>query len=351
MASSHFEIAGRKIGPGQPTYVVAELSANHCQRLSTARDVVRAAAEAGADALKLQTYTPDTITLDCDSEDFRVDSGTLWDGRVLHDLYREAHTPWEWQPELAELARSLGLQCFSSPFDASSVDFLEKMGVPAYKVASFELVDLPLIRKVAGTGKPLIMSTGMATLSEIDEGVRAARDAGARQIALLRTNSSYPADPAEIHLRCIPQLAQMFDCVSGLSDHTSGIAVPVAAVALGASIIEKHLTLSRDDGGPDSAFSLEPDEFGEMVAAVRVAEQAVGAVHFGTTDKERSSRAFRRSLFVVEDVKQGDVFTEQNVRSIRPASGLHTRYLDVVLGRRAHCDVPRGTPLSWDLIA
>jgi pseudaminic acid synthase len=346
-----FEIAGRKIGPGHPTYVIAEISANHNQDYAQAVELVKAAAATGADAVKLQTYTADTITIDCDNEHFQIRKGTLWDGKVLHALYREAYTPWEWQPELIKLANSLGMHCFSSPFDDTAVDFLEKLNVPAYKLASFELVDLPLIRKIAATRKPLIISTGMASLAEIDEGLRTAREAGAGPIALLRTNSGYPASPSEINLRCIPNLADTFDLVTGLSDHTLGIAVPVAAVAVGACIIEKHFTMSRAVPGPDVAFSLEPAEFKAMMEAVRTAEQAMGHASYGPTERELASRQFRRSLFVVEDVKKGEAFTAKNVRSIRPAAGLHTRHLDVVLGRRAARDVARGTPLSWDLLA
>jgi len=351
MDAAEFEIAGRKIGAGHPAYIIAELSANHNQDYQTAVTLVRAAAEAGADAIKLQTYTADTITIDCDNEHFQIRKGTLWDGKVLHQLYREAFTPWEWQPKLMAEAKACGIHCFSSPFDATAVDFLEGLDVPAYKLASFELIDLPLIRKIAGTGKPLIMSTGMATLDEIDEGVRTARGAGVGQLALLRTNSGYPASPTEINLRCMANLSDTFSVVTGLSDHTLGIAVPVAAVALGASIIEKHFTMSRAVPGPDVAFSLEPAEFRAMVEAVRTAEQAVGRVQYGPTERELASRQFRRSLFVVEDVKKGELFTSDNVRSIRPASGLHTRHLDVVLGRRAAHDAAKGTPMSWDLLA
>jgi N-acetylneuraminate synthase len=351
MDAPEFEIAGRKIGAGHPAYIIAELSANHNQDYETALALVRAAAQVGADAIKLQTYTADTITIDCDNEHFQIRKGTLWDGKVLHELYKEAHTPWEWQPKLIAEAKACGLHCFSSPFDATAVDFLEGLAVPAYKLASFELIDMPLIRKIARTGKPLIMSTGMATLDEIDEAVRTARAAGAGPIALLRTNSGYPASPAEINLRCMANLSDTFSVVSGLSDHTLGIAVPVAAVALGACIIEKHFTLSRAVPGPDVAFSLEPAEFRAMVEAVRTAEQAVGRVQYGPTERELASRQFRRSLFVVKDVKKGEQFSAENVRSIRPAAGLHTRHLDVVLGRRAARDAPKGTPMSWDLLA
>jgi len=347
----HFQIGGRVIGAGQAVYVIAELSANHNQKFEQAVRIIEEAKRAGADAVKLQTYTADTITLKSDKEYFRVGGGTLWDGRNLHDLYAEAYTPWDWQPRLKKVANDLGLDVFSTPFDPSAVDFLEKMDVPAYKVASFELVDIPLIQKMACTGKPLIMSTGMATEDEIEEAVKAARDAGAAEIALLKCTSAYPAAPEEMNLRTIPELSRRFNVVAGLSDHTMGIAVPVAAVALGASIIEKHLTLSRSDPGPDSAFSLEPHEFKAMVDAVRVAEKALGQVHFGCSPKEANSRMFRRSLFVVQDVKRGEVFTAENVRSIRPAHGLHTRHLPEVLGKRAAANIERGTPLSWDLIA
>ena len=331
-------------------YVIAEVSANHHQKFDEAVKIIHAAKAAGCDAVKLQTYTADTITIACDREPFRVGGGTLWDGRNLHDLYREAYTPWEWQPRLKQVANELGLDLFSTPFDDTAVDFLEEMNVPAHKVASFELVDIPLIQKMARTGKPLIMSTGMATVEEIAEAVSAAREAGATQIALLKCSSAYPAPAEEMNLRTIPELARRFGVPAGLSDHTIGIAVPVAAVALGACIIEKHITLSRLEPGPDSAFSLEPHEFRTMVDAVRVAENALGEVHFGYSAKEASSRVFRRSLFVVQDVKRGDSFTVENVRSIRPGHGLHTRHLPEVLGCHAACDIERGTPLSWELV-
>ncbi|MGH9497283.1 MAG: pseudaminic acid synthase [Candidatus Sulfotelmatobacter sp.] len=345
------KIGARAVGAGQPVYVIAELSANHHQSFDTAVKIVHAANEAGADAVKLQTYTADTITIASNREYFRVGGGTLWDGRNLHDLYREAYTPWEWQPKLKKIANDLGMDCFSSAFDSTAVDFLEGMGVPAHKVASFELVDIPLIQKMARTGKPLIVSTGMATVEEIDEAVNAARPAGASQIALLKCTSAYPALPEEMNLRTIPELARRFDVPAGLSDHTMGVAVPVAAVALGGCIIEKHITLSRSEPGPDSAFSLEPHEFKAMVDAVRVAEKALGHVHFGFSEKEASSRIFRRSLFIVQDVKRGDKFSAENVRSIRPGHGLHTRHLSEVLGKQAARDIERGTPLSWELVA
>jgi len=343
-------IAGRPIGAGHPCYIVAELSANHHQRFDKAVELVRAARAAGADAVKLQTYTPDTITIDCDSPHFRIGAGTLWAGKTLHALYGEAYTPWEWHRPLMELAESLGMACFSSPFDATAVDFLEALGMPAYKIASFELVDLPLIRRVARTGKPMIMSTGMASLGEIAEAVGAARAAGARELGLLACSSAYPSPPEAINLRRIPDLAARFQAVTGLSDHTLGIAVPTASVALGASVIEKHFCLSRAEPGPDSAFSLEPDEFLAMAEAVRTAEKALGGAEYGASAAEQASQVFRRSLFVVEDVKAGERFTSDSVRSIRPGSGLHTRHLDEVLGRRAARDIVRGTPLTWDLV-
>jgi N-acetylneuraminate synthase len=331
-------------------YVVAELSANHNQEFENAVRLIQEAKEAGADAVKLQTYTADTITIQSEGEPFRIGGGTLWDGRTLHDLYSEACMPWEWQPKLKQVANDLGMDLFSTPFDGSAVDFLEKMNVPAHKVASFELVDIGLIQKIAQTGKPVIMSTGMATVEEIDEALRTARQAGATQIALLKCTSAYPATPDEMNLRTIPELAKRFEVPVGLSDHSMGIAVAVAAVTLGACIIEKHITLSRSLKGPDSEFSLEPREFKAMVEAIRTTEQALGAVHFGVGPREATSRAFRRSLYVVLDLRRGEEFTAENVRSIRPGHGLHTRHLPQVLGKRAARDIVRGTPLGWDLV-
>ncbi len=348
--TASIQIGKRTVGPGHPTYVIAEMSANHGQSFDKAVQIVRAAKDAGADAVKLQTYTPDTITIASDREEFRVGGGTLWDGRSLHDLYGEAFTPWEWQPRLKKVANDLGMDLFSSAFDATAVDFLEQMNVPAHKVASFELVDIPLIQKMARTGKPLIMSTGMATVEEIEEALQGARAGGATQIALLKCTSAYPAPAEEMNLRTIPEIARRFAVPVGLSDHTMGIAASVAAIALGACIIEKHLTLSRSIPGPDSAFSLEPQEFKAMVDAVRIAEKALGGVNFGVNGKEEASRMFRRSLFVVEDVKQGEAFTAANVRSIRPGHGLHTRYFGEVMGKRATREIKRGTPLSWELV-
>ena len=343
------EIGGRRIGPGCPCFIVAEMSANHNQSYEEAVRIVEAAAASGADAVKLQTYTPDTMTIPCDNPYFRI-QGTIWEGRILYELYGEAFTPWEWQPRLAKEAARLGIQLFSTPFDASAVEFLEGMGVPAYKIASFELVDLPLLRKVAATGKPAILSTGMATLEEIEEAVATLRAAGAVDLVLLKCTSAYPARPEEMNLRSIPFLAERFGVPAGLSDHTLGIAVPVGAVALGACLIEKHFTLSRSVPGPDSSFSLEPEEFRTMVEAVRAAEKSLGQPTFGLYGGEAPSRRFRRSLFVVKPVGAGEPFTTENVRAIRPAAGLHTRHLEEVLGRKASRDIEGGTPLSWDLV-
>jgi pseudaminic acid synthase len=350
-ATPPFRISDRPIGPGHPCYIIAELSANHNGSYDEAVRLVHAAKDAGADAIKLQTYTPDTITLDCDRPEFVIRKSILWAGRKLHELYGEAYTPWDWQPKLKQVADSIGIHLFSSPFDPTAVDFLEAMNVPAYKIASFELVDLPLIEKVAKTGKPVIMSTGMATLSEIDAAVQAVRVTGNGQLALLKCTSAYPAPAADMHLATIRHLSDAFGVPAGLSDHTLGIAVPVVSVAFGACIIEKHFTLSRSTPGPDSAFSLEPAEFRAMVEAVRVAEQSIGRVHYGISEKESENRAFRRSLFVVADIARGEKLTAANVRSIRPAHGLPPKYLNQVLGRTVARDIERGTPLAWDLLA
>lgn len=345
------EIHGRRIGPGYPTYLVAEISANHHQEFDEAVRLLHAAKDAGADAVKLQTYTADTLTINSDRDCFRISGVTPWDGRFLYDLYKEAFTPWEWQPKLMGVARDIGIDLFSTAFDPSAVNFLEEMDVPVHKIASFEIVDLPLIEKMARTGKPLILSTGMATLEEIKEAVETARHAGASQVALLKCTSAYPAIPEEMNLRTIPHFAKTFGGPVGLSDHTLGIVVPVTAVALGVCIVEKHFTLSRNTPSPDSAFSIEPNEFKQMVEAIRTAEKALGKVHYGVSEKESKSRVFRRSLFVVKDVKVGDLFTEVNVRSIRPGHGLHPRHLRDILGRRAVRDIERGTPLTWEHVS
>ena len=345
---SFIEINGRRIGPGHPTYIVAEMSGNHNQKFDEAVRIIEVAKDAGADAVKLQTYTPDTLTIDCDNEYFRI-QGTPWEGQKLYELYGQAFTPWYWQPKLKEIANGKGLDLFSAPFDETAVDFLEDMNVPAYKIASFEIVHLPLIRKVAETGKPVILSTGMATRSEIGEAVEILRQ-HRNPMVLLKCTSAYPAVPEEMNLCTIPDLAKAFRVPVGLSDHTMDIAVPVAAVALGACVVEKHLTLSRAVPGPDSAFSLEPKEFEGMVEAVRTAEKALGKVHYGVSGHEPESRSLRRSLFVVRDMKSGEKFTSETVRSIRPGHGLSTRHLEDIIGRVASRDIKRGTPLTWDLV-
>lgn len=349
--ASFIEINGRRIGPGYPAYLVAEMSGNHHKSFDRAVEIIKAAKAAGADAIKVQTYTADTITLNCEAPDFRIPDNNKWGGRTLYELYQEASTPWEWQPRLQKVAVGLGLDFFSSPFDPSAVDFLEQMQVPAYKVASFELVDVPLIQRIARTGKPIIMSTGMASLEEIREAVEAAHEAGGKQLALLKCTSAYPAPHEEMNLSAIPHLARVFGVPVGLSDHTLDPAIAIAAVALGASIVEKHLILSRTESGPDASFSLEPHEFRELTRSIRTVERAKGCDRYTVTDEESKNRLFRRSLYVVADVKAGELFTEGNVRSIRPAYGLAPRHLPEVLGCRSACDIRRGTPMSWDLVA
>ncbi|RLC82168.1 MAG: pseudaminic acid synthase [Chloroflexi bacterium] len=345
----YIEINGRRIGPGYPVYIIAEMSNNHNQQFDQAVKIIKAAKEAGADAIKLQTYTPDTLTMNCNSEYFQI-KGTLWDGRTLYSLYNEAYMPWDWQPKLKETALELGLDFFATAYDETAIDFLEEMGVPAYKIASFENVDLPLLCRIAKTGKPIIMSTGMATLAEIDEAVYTIREAGGTQLGLLKCTSAYPAPAEGMNLRTIPHLSEAFNVPVGLSDHTLGIAVSVAAVALGACIAEKHFTLSRQIPGPDSAFSLEPEEFEAMVRAIRTTEKALGQIRYGMGEHEIENRPFRRSLFVLKDMKAGEVFTTENLRSIRPGYGLHTRYLREIIGRCASRNIERGTPLTWDLV-
>ena len=350
MTGTGFCIGGRIIGEGHAVYIVAELSANHKQDFDKAVKMIYAAKDAGVDAIKLQTYTADTLTIQSDRECFRIGGGTLWDGRTLYDLYREAYTPWEWQPRLKALANELGMDLFSSAFDASAVDFLEQMNVPVHKLASPELVDIPLVQKMARTGKPLILSTGMATVEEIDEAVAAARAAGATQIALLRCTSAYPADPEEMNLRSIPDLVKRFGLPVGLSDHTPGIAVSVAAVALGAVLIEKHLTISRAAGGPDSAFSLEPDEFKSLVDAVRSAEKSLGEVHYGVSPREARTRPYRRSSVCGECCQERRP-SHGGERSLYQASQwIASRHLPEILGQHASRDIESGTPMTWDLV-
>jgi len=348
--SPYITINGHLIGPGHPVYIVAELSGNHNQDYDRAVRILQAAKGAGADAIKLQTADPEVLTLDSEASCFVVRGGTSWDGRTLYDLYKEVCLPWEWHPKLKAVACELGLDFFSSPYDVGAVDFLEEVGVPAYKIASSEIVDLPLIQKSAATGKPVIISTGMATVEEIEEAMSAARQAGAEQLAILKCTTAYPAPPEEINLRTLPDMVDRFKVPIGLSDHSLGIAIPAAAAALGACIVEKHLTLSRSDPGPDTAFSLEPDEFLAMVSAVRTVESALGDVFYGISAHEKAGHAYRRSLFAVEDIQADDPFTVDNVRSIRPANGLHPRYLRNILGQRASRDIKRGTPLNWEHI-
>lgn len=349
-SSRSFQIAGREIGPGRPPYVIAEMSANHQGGLDRALAIVAAAQAAGADAVKLQTYTADTLTIDHDGPGFRIEGG-LWDGRTLYDLYREAAMPWEWHGELFAKGRELGITVFSSPFDATAIELLESLDAPAYKIASFEIVDLPLIERAAATGKPLIISTGMASLGEIEDAVAAARRGGTGSVALLHCVSGYPTPVEDCHLNTVPHLADAFDVPVGLSDHTLGIAVPVAATALGACVIEKHFTLDRADGGPDCAFSLEPGELRALVGALRDAWAACQGVSYNLEASEAAMRALRRSLYVVADVDVGEPFTTDNVRSIRPGFGLAPKHLPEVIGRHARRPLKRGTPLAWDVIA
>ncbi len=340
------------IGSGSAPVIVAEMSANHNGSLDRALSLVDAVADAGAHALKLQTYTADTMTIDVDRPEFRIETpGSLWHGRTLFDLYQEGSTPWEWHAPIAERCRERRLDWFSSPFDTTAVEFLERLDPAAYKIASFEVVDLPLIRAAARTGKPVVISTGMATEAEIGDAVRVARDAGCRDLILLRCTSTYPASAENSNLATIPHLAEAFGCPVGLSDHTLGIAVPLAAVGLGAVLIEKHVTLSRADGGVDAAFSLEPPELRELVEGSKQAWQAVGDVQYGPLPAERASLKFRRSLFITEDLQAGDALTQENLRAIRPGYGLPPRYLEDLLGRRVARDVARGTPAAWDLLA
>jgi len=349
--SRAIRFAGRTVGPGHPALIVAEMSANHGRSLEHAERVLRAAKDAGADAVKIQTYTPDTMTLDLARPPFTVEMAGPWRDRTLYDLYAEAHTPWEWHPRLKAVADSLDLPLFSTPFDGAAVDLLDALGVPALKIASFELVDLDLVARAARTGRPLIVSTGMASLEEIGDAVAAARSARADvAIALLKCTSAYPAPVAEANLRTLADLAERFDCVTGLSDHTLGSVVAVTSVALGANIVEKHFCLSRAEGGPDSAFSMEPAELAALVADVRAAEAALGCVSYAPSPAELASRQYRRSLFAVAPIAAGEVFTRENVRAIRPGAGLAPKHLPEVVGRRATRDVERGTPLSWGLV-
>ena len=327
-------------------YIIAELSCNHQQDYDTAVETIEAISNSGADAVKLQTYTPDTMTIDCNNKNFQIEEGP-WSGRTLYDLYQEAYTPWDWQPKLKDYAEELGLQLFSSAFDKTAVDFLEEMDVPAYKVASFEIQDIPLIKYIASKGKPVIMSTGIATLSDIEAAVKACREVGNDQIALLKCTSSYPAPIEKANLKTIPNMRETFDVIVGLSDHTLGSTVPITSVALGAQIIEKHFILDRDLDSPDAEFSMEPEEFKQMVKSVRKAEQAVGDVNYELSDKVEENKQFARSLFVVKDIEKGEKFTEENVKSIRPGYGLDPKYYDKILGNRATRNLDKGTPIDF----
>jgi len=347
----HTQIGHVCIGKNKPPLIIAEMSGNHNQSLERALNIVEVAAKSGVHALKIQTYTADTMTLDINHGEFHIDDpNNLWKGNYLYKLYQKAHTPWEWHKLIFDRCRELGIIGFSTPFDETAVDFLETLDVPCYKIASFENIDLPLIRKVANTGKPMILSTGMATVAELDEAVCTAREAGCQDIVLLKCTSSYPASSENSNLNTIPHMRQLFNCEVGLSDHTLGIGVAVASVALGATVIEKHFTLNRADGGVDSAFSLEPQEMKALVAATELAWQALGKVSYGPTEKEKASLQFRRSLYVAQDMKVGDIFTRANMKSIRPGLGLPPRYYDIVLGKKVKKDIKRGTPVSWQLL-
>lgn len=345
------QIAGRDIDPNHPPCIIAEMSGNHNQSLDRALEIVEAAAKSGAHAIKLQTYTAETMTFDLDKGEFFIDDPkSPWKGTSLYKLYQQAYTPWEWHAPIMGRAKDLGMMCFSTPFDETAVDFLESLAVPCYKIASFENTDIPLIRRVAATGKPMIISTGMATVAELDETVRAAREAGCQSLILLKCTSTYPASPENTNLRSIPHLRELFGCEVGLSDHTMGIGASVAAVALGATVIEKHLTLRRADGGIDSAFSLEPEEMAALVMETERAWQALGQVCYGATEAERGSLIFRRSLYITEDMKAGDVLTRNSLRAIRPGRGLPPKYLEQLLGRRVNRAVKKGTPMQWELL-
>lgn len=343
------KIGNRVIGKGQPAYIIAEMSANHAGSIENAKRIIRAAKESGADCVKIQTYTPDTITIDCDNEYFQINKGT-WKGENLYQLYGKAYTPWEWQKELLEEAKKVGIDFFSTPFDFSSVDFLEEIGVEFYKIASFELVDLPLIRYVASKKKPMIMSTGMSTLGEIEAAVKTAKEAGNDQIALLRCASAYPAITDQMNLKTMVNMAEVFNVPVGLSDHSMGSVGAVTAVALGASIIEKHFCLDRAMENPDSVFSMNPEEFSSMVRDIRQAQRAIGTVSYGPTEQEASNIVFRRSVFCVKDIKKGGEITTENIRIIRPGYGMEPKYYEEVLGQRALRDIKRGTPMELSMV-
>ena len=348
--NKEIRIGKRTISESSPVFIVAELSANHNHDYGRAVELIHAAKEAGADAVKLQTYTADTITIDCDDDCFQINEGTIWDGTTLYKLYSEAYTPWEWQPRLKEEAEKLGMECFSSPFDFTSVDFLEKMDVPAYKIASYEINDIPLIRKIAKLHKPVIFATGIAYPEDIERALTVCKEEGNEDVVLLKCVSAYPTPYEEVNLNIIPTLAKTYDCLTGLSDHTMGTVVSVGSIALGAKMIEKHLTLRRADGGPDSAFSMEPEEFARMVTDIRIMEKALGSSEYKLTDTQKLEHGGSRSLFVVKDISPGEILTPENIRSIRPGNGLHTMYYEEVLGKKAKTFLKKGTPLSWELM-
>lgn len=344
-------INGRQVSVDAPPFIIAEMSGNHNQSLERALEIVEAAAKAGAHALKLQTYTADTMTLDISEGEFYIsDPDSLWSGTSLYKLYQDAYTPWEWHKPIFDRCKELGMIGFSTPFDETAIDFLEELDVPCYKIASFENTDLPLIRKVAATGKPMIISTGMATLAELEETVRAAREAGCNDIILLKCTSTYPASPENTNIVTIPHMRELFDCQVGLSDHTMGVGVAVASVALGATVIEKHFTLRRADGGVDSAFSMEPEELKALVVETKRAWQSLGKINYGATKKEQASMQYRRSIYIAQDMKAGDMFTKENLRVIRPGLGLPPKYYERLLGKQVRVDVKKGTPVSWDLL-
>ena len=345
------KIGNKNIGLNSKPFIIAEMSGNHNQSLKRALELVEAACIAGVQALKLQTYTADTITLNVNKNDFFInDNDSLWSGSSLYDLYEKAHTPWEWHKPIMKRANELGMLCFSSPFDESAVDFLEDLNVPAYKIASFENNHLPLIKKASSTGKPIIISTGMATVSEIHEAVVAARESGCKDLILLKCTSTYPATPESSNILTIPHMRELFDCEVGLSDHTMGVGTSIAAVAHGAAVIEKHFTISRDDGGVDSTFSLEPNELELLVIETKRAFESLGKISYGIVGEEEKSKIFRRSLYIAEDMNSGDIFTKDNLRIVRPGEGLKPKYYDKVLGRKVNCDVKKGHPVSWGLL-
>ncbi|WP_017152813.1 pseudaminic acid synthase [Bacillus bingmayongensis] len=348
---NEIEINGRKISRNHQPFIIAEMSGNHNQSLERALKIVEAAAKAGAHALKIQTYTADTMTLDMDNKEFKIeDSDSLWKGNTLYKLYQQAYTPWEWHKPIFDRCNELGMVPFSTPFDETAVDFLESLNVSCYKIASFENTDIPLIRKAASTGKPLIISTGMATIAELDETVKAAREAGCKDLILLKCTSTYPASPENTNIYTIPHMRDLFQCEVGLSDHTLGVGVAVSSVAMGATVIEKHFTLSRADGGVDSVFSLEPEELKSLVIETERAWKSLGKIYYGPTDMEKNSLKFRRSLYVAQDMKAGDLFTSENIKAVRPGYGLAPKYLPILLGRKVKNDITKGTPVSWDLI-